>query len=143
LLILSFVLDISGCGAGKVDQFVCTTYSHSPHYIAGFTYLKKGELHDNESQIGLGGCRPSPPIPKEGDLVTWIHSSQLVIKTKLGQRREHIVTNEDYDYKLYEPAFETFVGQFPIDYVPQSFPRMTQQEYIAFKNKKEHSRFTL
>jgi len=69
-------------------------------------------------------------IPKEGDVVTWVHSSELIIKTKLGQRREHIPTRNDSHF--YEPEYEKFVGQFPIDYVPESFPKMTEQEHHDF-----------
>lgn len=95
----------------------------------------------------FGGCmqKEDVVIPKEGDIVTWRHNSQLIIKTKLGQRREHVITpsREGIDHLIYEPEYERFIGQFPIDYVPERFPKFTEAERIAFEaedaNKKVHA----
>ena len=71
-------------------------------------------------------------IPKEGDVVTWMQNSSLIIRAELGQRREHIVDSE-MDPLIYEPEYEMFVGQFPIDYVPEPFPKFTEEERVAFE----------
>ena len=90
--------------------------------------------------MSLSGCKPPSPIPKEGDVVIWRHTPGLIIKAELGQRREHVVTNEKYDSLLYEAHYEKFIGQFPIDYVPKPFPKFTKAEHAAYevarKNKK-------
>ena len=78
---------------------------------------------------------PPPPIPQEGETVTWWVNSKLIIKTKLGARREHIPKKGDhrsYD-PAFEPAFEKYLGQFPIDFIPEKFPTLTQQEFSALK----------
>jgi hypothetical protein len=88
----------------------------------------------------LSGCRQPPPIPKEGDVVIWKHSSELIIKAKLGQRREHVIIYPslgDYDY---EPEYEKFIGQFPIDYAPKPFPTFTEQERIAYETAKRNKK---
>ena len=43
--------------------------------------------------VFLIGCTPKEKlyIPQEGDLVTWKQNPQLIVKAKLGSRREHIV----------------------------------------------------
>jgi hypothetical protein len=83
----------------------------------------------------LSGCRQPPPIPKEGDVVIWKHSSELIIKAKLGQRREHVIVDARTDHLQYEPEYENFIGQFPIDYNPKPYPKFTEQERIAFETK--------
>lgn len=79
------------------------------------------------------GCGRSKPIPKEGDVVIWRHTPpELIIKAKLGQRREHVVADSRTDHLHYEPQYERFIGQFPIDYAPKPFPRFTEAERNAF-----------
>ena len=63
---------------------------------------------------------------REGELVTWKFSDQLIIKTKVGQRREHIDGNEFYD-----PKSEYFVGQFSINYEPDIISMLTEQQAFA------------
>jgi hypothetical protein len=83
----------------------------------------------------LSGCRQPPPIPKEGDVVIWNQrwqkDSDLIIKAKLGQRREHVIVDARFDHLDYEPEYEKFIGQFPIDYDPKPFPKFTEEERIA------------
>lgn len=64
--------------------------------------------------------------PRENDLVVWKQNPQLIVKAKLGPRREHIP--DQFDYEFYRPAREHYLGQFPIDYAPEKFPSITQQE---------------
>lgn len=92
----------------------------------------------------MGACmQKDPVIPKEGDVVTWRHNSELIIRAELGQRREHIpITHCDRCEADYEPEYELFVGQFPIDYVPERFPKFTEEERTAFEtdfDKKLHA----
>lgn len=63
---------------------------------------------------------------KENELITWKFSDQLIIKTKVGQRREHIGGNEFYD-----PKSEYFIGQFPINYEPDIISMLTEQQALA------------
>ena len=80
-----------------------------------------------------GGCKQKEVyIPQEGDVVTWKHKPQLIIKARLGQRREHVVANPRTDHRFYEPQYERFIGQFPIDYEPEPFPKFTEEELAAF-----------
>jgi hypothetical protein len=82
----------------------------------------------------MGACtQKDPVIPKEGDVVAWMQNSSLIIKTKLGQRREHIP--DRLDDLIYEPEYERFVGQFPIDYIPERFPKFTEAERVAFETE--------
>jgi len=81
----------------------------------------------------LSGCREKPPTPQEGDIVVWKHNSELIIKAKLGQRREHVIVDPRTDHFFYEPEYEKFIGQFPIDYKPKPFPKFTEQEQIEFE----------
>jgi len=81
----------------------------------------------------LSGCREKPSIPQEGDVVVWKQRSELIIKAKLGQRREHIITNPKTDPLLFNPRYERFIGQFPIDYKPKPFPKLTEKEFIDFE----------
>ncbi|WP_435273851.1 hypothetical protein ACMAZF_10775 [Psychrobium sp. nBUS_13] len=88
------------------------------------------------AMISLSGCSPpTPPIPQEGDIATW-RAAKLIVRAELGQRRTHVVKSEKYDNRLHAPAYEKFIGQFPIDYVPKQFPRMAQQEFDTFVNTK-------
>jgi hypothetical protein len=83
----------------------------------------------------LSGCSQAPAIPKEGDEVVWRQSSELIIKAKLGQRREHVIVDARTDHKFYEPEYERFIGQFPIDYDPTPFLKLTEQERIVFEEE--------
>ena len=76
----------------------------------------------------LWGCMPKKKlnIPQEGDLVVWKQNPQLIVKAKLGPRREHIP--DQFDSEFYRPAREHYLGQFPIDYVPEKFDSITQEE---------------
>ena len=100
---------------------------HSARWLVSLTTLMIAVL--------LGGCmqKEDAAIPKEGDIVTWQHNSQLIIKAKLGQRREHVITDPRIDHLIYEPEYERFIGQFPIDYVPERFPKFTETERIEFE----------
>lgn len=79
-----------------------------------------------------GGCmqRDDIPIPKEGDVVTWKFNNELVIKARLGQRREHIVDTDcpSCERDFYRPEYELYLGQFAIDYVPEKFEKLTRAE---------------
>jgi len=85
------------------------------------------------TMVSLSGCGEKSPIPKEGDIVVWKQRSELIIKAKLGQRREHIITNPETDPLLFNPRYERFIGQFPIDYKLKPFPKFTEKEFIAFE----------
>jgi hypothetical protein len=63
------------------------------------------------------------PQDKEGDVVTWRGNQLLIIKTVIGQRRLH--TDKSFE-NIFE--YENFIGQFPIDYVPKLFPKLTEKE---------------
>ncbi|WP_228256757.1 hypothetical protein [Acinetobacter sp. WCHAc060033] len=58
--------------------------------------------------------------------MTWKQNPQLIVKAKLGSRREHIP--DRFDSEFYRPAREHYLGQFPINYVPEKFPLITQEE---------------
>ncbi|WP_367947490.1 hypothetical protein [Acinetobacter sp. BY484] len=58
--------------------------------------------------------------------MTWKQNPQLIVKAKLGPRREHIP--DRFDSEFYRPAREHYLGQFPIDYVTEKFPPITQEE---------------
>lgn len=82
--------------------------------------------------IFLTGCTPKekPYISQEGDIVTWKQNPQLIVKAKLGPRREHIFDThcKRCEREFYRPAREHYLGQFPIDYIPEKFPVITQEE---------------
>ena len=82
--------------------------------------------------VFLIACTPKekPYIPQEGDLVTWKQNPQLIVKAKLGSRREHIIDThcKRCEREFYRPEREHYLGQFPIDYVPQKFAPITQEE---------------
>lgn len=69
--------------------------------------------------LSLLSCskQPAPHIPQEGELVTWYMTPELVIRTRLGERREHIVGRHDAEF--YRPHFESYLGQFPLDDQPE------------------------
>jgi hypothetical protein len=90
----------------------------------------------------FGGCHQKPPIPNEGDVAVWMHSPELIIKAKLGQRREHVIADPRIDHRFYEPEYERFIGQFPLDYAPIPFPKFTEAEhrdFIAEHDSKIHA----
>ncbi|WP_145926236.1 hypothetical protein [Thalassolituus oleivorans] len=71
-------------------------------------------------------------IPMEGDVVTWRFSPDLITRARLGQRRKHVVIHPEIDNLFYEPEYERFLGQFPIDYIPEQFPAFTVEEAAFF-----------
>jgi hypothetical protein len=71
----------------------------------------------------ISGCSKETELPQEGDIVLWKQNNALVIKAKLGQRREHMPK-----YKIFEPELERYVGQFPIDYQPERFMPISKEE---------------
>lgn len=62
--------------------------------------------------------------------MTWKQNPQLIVKAKLGPRREHIVDThcKRCEREFYRPEREHYLGQFPIDYVPENFSPITQEE---------------
>lgn len=84
------------------------------------------------TMISVSGCtKPDPYIPpKEGEVVTWKKNSQLVLKARLGQRREHIPDTHctRCEAEFYNKKYDRYLGQFPIDYVPERFEKLTQAE---------------
>lgn len=72
--------------------------------------------------------QPEPHIPQEGELVTWRFAPELVIRTRLGERREHVSTGQ-YDSHFYRPHAEQYIGQFPIDYQPERFDKISMEEF--------------
>ncbi|MGA9697768.1 MAG: hypothetical protein WBQ67_02375, partial [Acinetobacter sp.] len=58
--------------------------------------------------------------------MTWKQNLELIVKAKLGPRREHIP--DQFDYEFYKPAREHYLGQFAINYVPEKFPTIMQGE---------------
>ncbi len=67
---------------------------------------------------------------KEGEVVTWSYGEQFIIKSKVGERRKHLVDTicPRCEREFYQPRFEHYLGQFPIDYQPEKFPTMTLEE---------------
>ena len=78
--------------------------------------------------ISQGSCskHSSKHIPQEGELVTWYMTPELVIRTRLGERREHIVGKHDAEF--YRPHFERYIDQFPIDYQPERLEKISVAE---------------
>lgn len=76
--------------------------------------------------IGCTSKDISKDIPKEGEIVTWKQNPNLIVKAKLGPRRKHIPAQ--FDNEFYRPEREHYLGQFPIDYIPEKFPAITQEE---------------
>lgn len=72
------------------------------------------------------------PIPKQGDTVTWLINDFLIIGTQLGERRKHIPRSTDSRY--YEPEFEKYIGQFPVDFIPEPRPQLSMQAFFPLKN---------
>ena len=91
--------------------------------------------------ILMGSCMRKVSIPQEGDVVTWWEGPALIIKTKLGQRRDHIPNlGCDKCEANYEPHYERFIGQFPINYVPERFPKFTEAELLDFETKRKEKK---
>lgn len=80
----------------------------------------------------LTGCfqREKPMLPKEGDIETWKQDDHLVVKAKLGPRRESVRYEgcEKCKKEFYHPEQEHYLGVFPIDYVPNKFPKISVAE---------------
>jgi hypothetical protein len=77
------------------------------------------------SLLGSGCRSEEASLPKEGDIVTWRQNSELVIKAKLGQRRDHIQKSH-----IFTPKLERYVGQFPVDHVPEKFSSISREELV-------------
>ena len=66
---------------------------------------------------------------KKGDIVTWKINDHLILKAEVGERREHFVThNERVEREFYRPQDERYIGQFPIDYQPKKFDKISAAE---------------
>lgn len=84
------------------------------------------------SLIFLTGCFPreKADIPQEGEIVTWKQNDHLVVKAKLGPRHIHIPDThcKRCEAEFYQPEHEHYLGQFPIDYVPEKFAKISAVE---------------
>ena len=82
--------------------------------------------------VFLTGCFPreKADIPQEGEIVTWKQNNHLVVKAKLGPRRIHIPDThcKRCEAEFYQPEHEHYLGQFPIDYVPEKFSKISVVE---------------
>ena len=69
---------------------------------------------------------------KEGDIVTWKINDHLILKAEVGQRREHSLENHSKrgEAEFYRPQSERYIGQFPIDYQPTGFDKISEAEAI-------------
>lgn len=81
-----------------------------------------------------GGCmqqeKKQDPY-KEGDIVTWKINDHLILKAEVGERRKHIVTRTSRgEAEFYRPQYERYIGQFPIDYQPTRFAKISEVEAI-------------
>lgn len=80
--------------------------------------------------LAVQGCGKN--VKKEpwdvGEVVTWRISDDLVVKGKLGTRRRHIPLSPQGEAALYVPTEWRYMGQFPIDYVPERYPLITAEE---------------
>lgn len=87
----------------------------------------------------LSGCKLKEKLdtPRENDLVVWKQNPQLIVKAKLGPRRKHIP--DQFDYEFYRPAREHYLGQFPIEYVPEKFAPITQEQADNFGESKHNN----
>ncbi|MBH0086172.1 hypothetical protein I6E84_08070 [Psychrobacter sp. SCQQ22] len=67
---------------------------------------------------------------KEGDIVTWKINNHLILKAEVGQRREHSLENHSKrgEAEFYRPQYERYLGQFPIDYQPIGFDKISESE---------------
>ena len=68
---------------------------------------------------------------KEGDIVIWKINDHLILKAEVGERRKHIVTRTPRgEAEFYRPQYERYIGQFPIDYQPTRFAKISEVEAI-------------
>lgn len=79
----------------------------------------------------LIGCSDKS-IPQKGDLITWKQNPQLVIKTEISARRQLVKHEKDSPFN--HPELERYVGQFPINYVPNKYPLITASEVETLEN---------
>ena len=88
--------------------------------------------------IFFTGCfqRENSVLPKEGDIVTWKQNDHLIVKAILGERRKHIVNTHcrRCEVEFYRPEREHFLGQFPIDYIPEKFSKINKLEANSLPN---------
>lgn len=82
-----------------------------------------------------GGCmqqQKQDPY-KKGDIVTWKLWNEMIIKAEIGERREHSLKNHSKrgEAEFYRPEAEHYLGQFPIDYEPTRYPKLTKEEALA------------
>lgn len=80
-------------------------------------------------QIGCMQQEKKQDPYKEGDIVTWKINDHLILKAEVGERRKHFVThNERVEREFYRPQYERYIGQFPIDYQPTEFDKISEVE---------------
>ena len=67
---------------------------------------------------------------EKGEIITWKLWENMIIKTELGERRIHSSANhtERGEKEFYHPEQEHYLGQFPIDYQPKPFPKLSKEE---------------
>ncbi len=89
----------------------------------------------------LLSCSKKKDPYKEGETVTWKFHDKLIIKAKVGERRTHIVDENcpKCERDSYRPQAENYLGQFPIDYQPQAFDKITADKARSM----EYTRFLL
>ena len=80
-------------------------------------------------QISCSQQKKQDPY-KEGDIVTWKINDHLILKAKVGERREHSLENHSKrgEAEFYRPQYERYIGQFPIDYQPIGFDKISESE---------------
>lgn len=80
-------------------------------------------------QIGCMQQEKKQDPYKKGDIVTWKINDHLILKAEVGQRREHVVTRTPRgEAEFYRPQYERYIGQFPIDYQPIGFDKISELE---------------
>ncbi|MDI1309965.1 MAG: hypothetical protein PSV17_11120 [Methylotenera sp.] len=113
MLVSIGTLNLSGCNQ-----------SSPPRTSTENEVINKSPLDAQSAQL--------PNAPKEGETVMWRGNQLLVIKAVLGQRRLHTEPNLGYPIEQ-----EGFIGQFPIDYVPKRFPKLSEKDAVAFDAAEE------
>ena len=87
--------------------------------------------------VTLAGCTKNREsnLPKEGEVVTWKQTDELIVKATLGARREHIVDThcKRCERDFYRPELENYLGQFPLGYRPEKFDKIGLEEAKALK----------
>lgn len=87
--------------------------------------------------VTLAGCTKNREsnLPKEGEVVTWKQTDELIVKATLGARREHIVDThcKRCERDFYRPELENYLGQFPLGYRPEKFDKISLEEAKALK----------